>query len=109
MRDFAEMLAQTGPERSYDALVQFGHTPITAMVNLQWKREVLERRKSERAERGDRVRERFAREPEKPRERKDVTKRPRHKEVERKRPVCMQTKQRRSKKRIDARERALHD
>ncbi|KAK2814518.1 hypothetical protein Q5P01_000317 [Channa striata] len=43
MRDFADRLARTDPESYYDALVQFGNAPITAMVNLQWKREVLEK------------------------------------------------------------------
>ncbi|AWO97836.1 Hypothetical protein SMAX5B_007687 [Scophthalmus maximus] len=37
------------PERFYDALVQFGKAPITAMVNLQWKREVLEKHNAERS------------------------------------------------------------
>lgn len=107
MRDFAEMLARTGPERSYDTLVQFGHAPITAMVNMQWKREVLERHESERAKRGDRVREGSAREPAKPRERRVSTLRRRNNGVEWKRPVCVRAKLRMSKKRIEAPEKPI--
>lgn len=48
-RDFADRVIRAGPENSYDALVQFGNTPITGIVNLQWKREALENHNLERA------------------------------------------------------------
>lgn len=49
MRFFADRLARANPESSYDALVRFGHAPLTALVNLQWKREALQKLKSDRA------------------------------------------------------------
>lgn len=48
-RDFADRVIRAGPEHSYDALVQFGDAPITNIVNLQWKREALEKYNSERS------------------------------------------------------------
>ena len=48
-RDFADRVIRAGPEHSYDALVQFGDAPITSIVNLQWKREALEKYSSERS------------------------------------------------------------
>lgn len=32
------------PERLYDTLVQFGHAPLTFMVNVHWKETVLSNR-----------------------------------------------------------------
>ncbi|KAJ7992811.1 hypothetical protein DPEC_G00265590 [Dallia pectoralis] len=48
-RDFANSVVRAGHEHSYDALVQFGNAPITNLVNLQWKRDALEKHIAERA------------------------------------------------------------
>lgn len=48
-RDFVDRVSRADPERSYDALVQFGNAPITSIVNLQWKREALAKYNTERS------------------------------------------------------------
>ena len=39
---------RAGPELSYDAIVQFGYSPITNIVNLQWRHQALERHNAQR-------------------------------------------------------------
>jgi hypothetical protein len=101
-RDFADRVIRSGPEHSYDALVQFGDAPITSIVNLQWKREALEKHNSERAKYSadnhetllcDYMEKRQSRQAVRPRQqrRSNAT-------MKWKRPVCMQTNKKKKKK-----------
>lgn len=40
----------TEAEHCYDLLVQCGYTPLTVLVNMRWKRDVLEKHNVELAE-----------------------------------------------------------
>lgn len=83
-----------GPEHSYDALVQFGNAPITGIVNMLWKREVLEQCNLSRSENSSVDYENLVEEYTEKRSVQEKTHSvPRNKkqEVKWKRPLCVRT------------------
>lgn len=49
-KDFVDKILSTEPEQCYDLLVQCGHTPLTALVNMRWKQTALEKHSAALAE-----------------------------------------------------------
>ncbi|TKS65619.1 Flap endonuclease 1 [Collichthys lucidus] len=95
-RDFVDRVIRAGPEESYDALVQFGYAPITGVVNLQWKREALEKYNAERLKHSSATFEKLLKEYTEKRQsdqKAHSKQKPRSKgSIEWKVPICMQKK-----------------